>query len=235
MSWQLIITGLLLGTVSSFHCVGMCGPIALSLPVMGLPKQQKTLGIVLYNLGRISIYATAGLIFGFAGRQVYLGGFQQIFSIVMGSLLLLYLIQSLFFKKVLSDSWIQKPVRKLQQWIGHFLQEKKMYGLYLLGMANGLLPCGMVYLAITGAMATGSVAGGIVFMTAFGLGTFPAMFALSFFGSSLSIHTRNHMKKAIPFMVFTMGILLILRGMNLNIPFISPFIAEASNNVIDCP
>ena len=96
MSWQIIITGFLLGAVSSFHCVGMCGPIALSLPVHYLPARQKTVGIILYNLGRISLYALLGVFFGFAGRQFYLGGLQQGFSIFLGSLLIALFLMTIW-------------------------------------------------------------------------------------------------------------------------------------------
>ena len=105
----------------------------------------------------------------------------------------------------------------------------------ILGMANGLLPCGMVYLAITGAMAAGDINGGIGFMTAFGLGTFPAMFLLTYFGSVISLSIRNRMKRAIPFFVATMAVLLILRGLNLNIPMISPLLNNSANRVVNCP
>jgi hypothetical protein len=234
MEWQLIITGFLLGAVSSFHCVGMCGPIALSLPVQYLQQNQKVPGILLYNAGRISLYALLGLLFGYMGRLVYLGGFQQVFSIILGSIILLVLFQSFFKWKIFPESWLQKPTKWVQQVMGSFLKKPKLSSLFLIGTANGLLPCGMVYFAITGAMAAGTVTGGVAFMAAFGLGTFPAMFTLSFFGSVLSLHSRNLMKKAIPFVVFTMGVLLILRGLNLNIPYISPLISNSAANQIDC-
>jgi sulfite exporter TauE/SafE len=105
----------------------------------------------------------------------------------------------------------------------------------ILGMANGLLPCGMVYLAITGAMAAGNLSGGLAFMGFFGLGTFPAMFLLTYFGTVISLNVRNHMKKAIPFFVATMGILLILRGLNLNIPMISPVMNNSAAHTVVCP
>lgn len=234
MFWQPIITGFALGTVSSFHCVGMCGPIALSLPVHFLSPQKKSTGIFLYNLGRVTVYSLLGLLFGFAGRQFYLGGLQQGLSIVMGSLVLLFLLQSFLNKKWITDRWLEKPTRKLQRLMMRFMQQKTLGGLFLLGAANGLLPCGMVYFAITGAMAAATVAGGVAFMAAFGLGTLPAMFALSFFGSMIGLKARNTMKKAVPFVMLTMGILLILRGLSLNIPYVSPILPGASANVVPC-
>ena len=106
--------------------------------------------------------------------------------------------------------------------------------MYILGLANGLLPCGMVYFAITGALAAGSVNGGVLFMAAFGAGTFPAMFALSFFGSMISLQARNQMRKAVPFVMLVMGLLLVLRGLNLNIPYISPYLQANSPDAVSC-
>lgn len=231
---QLFITGFVLGAVSSFHCVGMCGPIALSLPVHYLPATKKAAGIVLYNLGRVSTYALLGLIFGFAGRQLYLGGLQQGFSIVMGSLLLLFFIAALMHKTLFRIRWVDRLTAKLQAFIAKYMRQKKLYGMFVLGVANGLLPCGMVYFAITGAMAAGTVNGGVLFMTAFGAGTFPAMLALSFFGSILSIRTRNRMKKVVPFVMLVMGVLLVLRGLNLNIPYISPYLQANNPDAVSC-
>jgi sulfite exporter TauE/SafE len=124
---------------------------------------------------------------------------------------------------------------QLQNIISIYIQKKQLYGMLILGMANGLLPCGMVYLAITGAMAAGNLLGGVIFMTFFGMGTFPAMFLLTYFGSFISLNVRNNMKKAIPFFVATMAILLILRGLNLNIPMISPVMNNSAAHVVDCP
>lgn len=235
MTWQLIISGFALGMVSSFHCVGMCGPIALSLPVYYLPPHKKLTGILLYHSGRILIYALLGLLFGFVGRQFYVAGLQQYFSIALGAIILLILFQSSFGKRIIHIQFFDRFQASLQNIIAHNIQKKQLYGMLILGMANGLLPCGMVYLAITGAMAAGNLSGGVTFMAFFGLGTFPAMFLLTYFGSFISLSVRNHMKKAIPFFVATMGILLILRGLNLNIPMISPAMHNSAAQVVDCP
>lgn len=234
MSWEIFISGLLLGTVSSFHCVGMCGPIALSLPVHYLPQNKKVTGVLLYNIGRIFVYSLLGLFFGFVGRQVFLGGWQQGFSIMLGSILLIYFIRYNASKKTIQISWIEIITQKLQAFIAGYMQQKKLYGMFMLGIANGLLPCGMVYFAVTGALASGSVIGGIGFMAAFGLGTFPAMFALSYFGSRIPLTVRNKMKIAVHFFILIMGVLLILRGLNLNIPYVSPYLQGSAKQAIDC-
>ncbi len=234
MAIQLLISGFVLGAVSSFHCVGMCGPIALALPVHFLPAHQKATGIFLYNTGRVFIYALLGLVFGFLGRQVYLGGLQQGLSITLGAILLIFFLQTLLKKNIIHIKWADTLTHKLQRFIARYMQQKKLYGMFVLGAANGLLPCGMVYLAITGALASGSVGGGIAFMAVFGLGTFPAMFALSYFGSMISLSARNTMKKAVPYVMLMMGVLLIVRGLNLNIPYISPYLQANTQQAISC-
>jgi sulfite exporter TauE/SafE len=165
MFWQLIISGFALGVVSSFHCVGMCGPIALSLPVYYLPEHKKLIGILFYHAGRIFLYALLGLFFGFVGRQFYLAGLQQYFSIALGSIILLILLQTTIGKKIIHFKLVDQYQQKLQNIIAIYIQKKQLYGMLILGLANGLLPCGMVYLAITGAMAAGTLMGGVVFMT----------------------------------------------------------------------
>lgn len=235
MVWQLLISGFVLGIVSSFHCVGMCGPIVFALPVYYLPAHQKLIGILLYHLGRIFMYASLGLFFGFVGRQFFLAGLQQYFSILLGCIILLILLQSVLQKKFFRIKLIDQFQSQLQNIISIYIQKKQLYGMFILGMANGLLPCGMVYLAITGAMASGDISGGIGFMTAFGLGTFPAMFLLTYFGSVISLSVRNRMKKAVPFFVATMAVLLILRGLNLNIPMISPLLNNSASHTVPCP
>src|SRR3954464_3314247 len=116
----------------------------------------------------------------------------------------------------------------------HFIQKPSFPGIFTLGMANGLLPCGLVYLAITGAVAAGSITGAATFMIAFGIGTFPALFLLSYFGFLISITTRNTIKKTIPYVVALMGVLLIIRGMGLDIPYLSPGITNTAAKAINC-
>ncbi len=233
MTTQLLISAFGLGLLSSFHCVGMCGAIAFSLPTQQLKGGQRTAGILLYNFGRISLYALMGLLFGLLGRQLYIAGFQQWFSIVAGIVILLIVVQVLFsFRlRLLSFQSLNKFVQKQ---MCRFLQKPRIGDMFLLGAANGLLPCGMVYFAITGALASGTISNAVLFMLLFGMGTFPAMFSVSFFGYQLKISWRVTIKKAMPFMMAVMGMLLILRGMGLGIPYISPFVPGAPKEAIVC-
>lgn len=232
--WQAAVAGILLGLVSSFHCVGMCGPLALALPVHHLQRLQQALAIGLYNIGRVLTYATLGGLFGWLGRGIYIAGFQQWFSIVMGILILVLAVLFYFMNKSFSPAWLRRFHEGVQGIMGRLLQKPRLVHYLLLGMANGLLPCGMVYLAIAGAISTTGVEQSVLFMAAFGAGTLPAMLILSFFGFHIKLSLRQQMKKAVPFIIAGMAVLLILRGMNLGIPFVSPVLADAPQPVISC-
>lgn len=226
--------GLLLGLVSSFHCVGMCGPLAMALPVHDLPRVQRLAATSLYHAGRVLTYATAGALFGWAGRGIYIAGFQQWFAIAMGFVMLLLAVLNFTFHHSGMPAWLQPFYLKVQQVMHRLLRSPKSYNFLLLGMANGLLPCGMVYMAIAGALSTSSVMHGVLFMGAFGAGTLPAMIALSLFGIRFKLSHRRQIRQLMPYIVAGMAILFILRGMNLGIPFISPVLPDAPKAAVLC-
>lgn len=232
--WQAAIAGILLGLVSSFHCVGMCGPLALALPVHHLQKMQQGFAVLLYNLGRVITYSVLGGVFGWLGRGIYIAGFQQWFSITMGVVILLLTFLNYMFNRSFSPAWLRHLHGGIQQLMGRLLRSPRLPHYLLLGMANGLLPCGLVYLAIAGSLTTTSIGESILFMASFGTGTLPAMLILSFFGVHIKLSLRQQMRKAVPFIIAGMAVLLILRGLNLGIPFVSPVLADAPQPVISC-
>ena len=184
---------------------------------------KKIIGILIYNSGRIFTYAILGGLFGIIGMSFNFFGWQQILSIILGSLLLLFFISSLFQKRIFNNQFIQKHWNKyIIQWLTPLFHKKNMGNLFLIGLLNGLLPCGLVYMAIAGALATGNILYSSLFMACFGLGTLPAMITMSFAGSFVSLAMRNRIRKSVPYIVGIMRVLLILRGMNLNIPYLSP-------------
>lgn len=229
-----IIAGFTLGIISSWHCVGMCGPIAIALPVYHQPKWQQLVSNINYQFGRIITYAVLGLLSGLAGRQFFLAGWQQWFTIIMGSLILLSL---LLYKghHYFKFPFLNKYYSFIQKLIGIALKGNRTpLSFLLLGMANGLLPCGLVYLALAGALSTADVKDSMLFMAMFGAGTAPAMILATFYGQKLSLSIRQGMKKAVPFFVAGMAVILILRGLNLGIPFISPHLPAASATAVSC-
>jgi len=186
------------------------------------------MGILLYNLGRVFTYAALGILFGFVGRQIFIAGYQQIFSITIGAVLLFIFLMIVFRKKMSGLNWVNSCHKYVQLLVARFLRVNSLKGLFLTGMANGLLPCGMVYLAITGAAAAGSIWLGASFLAVFGFGTMPALLILSFAGFIISIKARNLIRKLTPYAFLLMAMLLILRGLNLGIPYLSPSFAANS-------
>jgi uncharacterized protein len=234
MIWQFMIAGFTLGLIGSLHCVGMCGPLALALPAQYLYGSQKAFAIVLYQVGRVITYSTLGLIFGLAGRQVYLAGFQQWFSIGMGILMIFLLIQYWIFRKNVRPALLNSFYLGVQQVMIKILKTRGVFSFLLFGMANGLLPCGMVYIALAGALVTTIVPASVLFMAMFGLGTVPAMAAISFFGQYFGLKVRNSFRRIVPVFVAAIAVILILRGMNLGIPFISPLLPLSSPAAVSC-
>ena len=231
MSEALLISSLLLGLASSLHCVGMCGPLIMSVPVQHLQEREKTVGMLFYQLGRIGTYVVLGVIAGLLGWRIYAAGFQQLFSIIIGAVLLLMLSGRFFLNQFHGNNWLNKRVTQIMFWA---IKQQSPMGMLLMGAANGLLPCGMVYMALTGAMASGSIAGAALFMFSFGIGTLPALLGLAFWGVKLSWQTRRHMQKAVPYVIAITGILLIIRGLNLDIPYLSPLLSERSIDTVSC-
>jgi sulfite exporter TauE/SafE len=231
---QILLTGFLLGTISSFHCVGMCGPLALALPVQNDSGLHKSLSLLLYHFGRIMVYAILGLLFGLAGRGLYLAGIQQWFSIGLGLFMLIFLAQYFGVRIFSQPHQIYKFNQSIQKLVMRLWKSPSRGSFVLMGMANGLLPCGMVYLAVAGALNVSHVSSGVLFMVMFGLGTLPPLFALSFFGSLIKLSMRNRIRQITPFIVGTMAVILILRGLNLGIPFISPMLGGVRSPAVIC-
>ena len=212
--------GFLIGFLGSFHCVGMCGPIALALPIGNSSNLQLIISRILYNVGRITTYAFFGAVFGFFGKGIAFAGLQRYASIALGVIILIYFLIPGKFKGMFSstkpyifvDNLVKKSFRKLTQ-------SGSPHSLYLFGIINGFLPCGFVYVALAGAITTGDFISGAIFMAMFGLGTAPIMFATSLVGKFVS---GGLMNKLIPVVAIILAIIFILRGLSLGIPFLSP-------------
>lgn len=235
MLLPVIIAGFTLGAAGSLHCVGMCGPLSLALPTGDMTAVRKFISLFLYQLGRTLTYSAIGLLFGLAGRRMYLAGFQQWFSIVLGIVVLILAILYFLQKHSLHFSFLNRLYTPVQNLIGRLLRTAKgPAGFMALGMANGLLPCGMVYIALATTLSFSTIPESTIFMGAFGAGTIPAMMGVAYAGRALSIEWRSNLRKAVPFFITLMGLVLILRGMNLGIPFISPLLPGAPGQPVVC-
>lgn len=231
---QFIIAGLTLGIISSMHCVGMCGPLSLALPTQYLPSLKRTMAVLLYQVGRVITYSALGFIFGLLGRRIYLAGFQQWFSIGMGMLILFLVAHHWIFRKRLQLQFLNSFYITVQRMMIRILNSKGMAPYLFFGIANGFLPCGMVYMALAGALVTTDIYQSVLFMAAFGLGTLPAMIAVSFLKQFIGTQTRSSFRRAVPILISVMAVILILRGMNLGIPFVSPSLPSATATPVTC-
>jgi uncharacterized protein len=219
----MLYTALLFGLISSLHCIGMCGPIALMLPVDRNNPTKKATQIITYHFGRLTAYATIGLVFGLLGKGFYLAGIQQQLSIFIGFAMILFLIIP---EKKLAPYNFSKPVLKvitaIKQSLGQQFKNKSYHSFFTIGLLNGFLPCGMVYVALFGAIAMQNMLYGALYMFVFGLGTIPLMSSIVYIQSFLTIAIRSKIQKCIPYVGIFIGILFILRGLGLGIPYISP-------------
>jgi len=215
----MIWTAFILGLFGSLHCAGMCGPLALALPHgVGRPAGFFA-GRIAYNLGRIITYGILGLIFGLIGKSLVLAGIQRWLSISLGVLLLAGLFSA---REVALSQPLSVLVNRLKGAMTFLLRRRSLDALMVLGLLNGLLPCGLVYVACAGATATGDLFRGALYMLAFGAGTVPMMLAISLSRKLVPIRVRVKLLSAVPTVVFLLASLLILRGMELGIPYLSP-------------
>ena len=222
MEITLIFAALGLGFASGFHCLGMCGPIALSL---GLSKKQQVnfhLQNLTYQFGRILTYSFLGAIVGIVGEGFQLAGFQKYISILAGILLITMALFSFGGDFTTKIPAISNALLKVKINLGKLLRKTDYSSRFLTGVLNGFLPCGMVYMALTASLAAGGIWQSSTFMVFFGLGTFPFMFAAVLFGNILNATVRNKILKIVPVFMLILGALFILRGMELGIPYVSP-------------
>lgn len=232
---QLFFVAFTIGIVGSFHCVGMCGPLALALPLSNDSFAAKFFGAFIYNAGRIVTYTVFGLIFGLIGQTAALFNFQQWLSIGTGVLILFFIIMPKKYKiQSTASGYSTAFFTKIRMQLGRLFTQKNNSSLFVIGLLNGLLPCGLVYMAVAGAIAAGDMWKSALFMAAFGLGTLPIMWSIAFFGNYIGVSFRQKIRRLYPYMMTLMACLLILRGMGLGIPYVSPKMDIAKKEVHGC-
>lgn len=213
----------LLGLVGSLHCLGMCGPIVLVLPGSARERWSFLASRLLYNLGRTITYAFMGAIIGLIGQSIALAGYQQWLGIAAGVLMILaVLLPSKAMRRVLPSRYYDRTLEVLKARLGRLLGRSSQSSLFTIGLLNGFLPCGLVYMALAGSLTMGSAPGSALYMFLFGLGTLPVMFAASYASGLITGEVRRKITRVIPIGVVLLGLLFILRGLSLGIPFISP-------------
>ncbi len=222
MSIDIVYAALGLGLLTGFHCIGMCGPIAIALPLNKRTWGTRIFSALWYNIGRTITYGLLGVVFGLVGEGFSLAGFQRWISIIMG----VFMISTVAFPGInhalYRGTGNAKFITGIKRQLAKYFQQANYKSLFITGLLNGLLPCGMVYMALAGAIGVGNLQGAVFFMILFGLGTIPMMFLLSMLGNFATIKLKHTINKIIPYVVVTVGLLFILRGMQLGIKFISP-------------
>ncbi len=218
----MILTAFLFGLLGSFHCVGMCGPIAFMLPIDRTSRLKSVLQTSLYHSGRIFSYATMGAIFGLLGKGFYFFGLQQQLSIVVGILMILSILLPKLFRKVPIAKPIVKFTNSIKNNLGTSLKKKEISTFFTIGFLNGLLPCGLVYMAIFGALTSTTFYEGAIYMALFGLGTVPLMTAVVLLGNITNTINRRRIQQLIPVVVVIIGLFFVVRGLGLGIPYVSP-------------
>jgi len=214
-----LYTAFILGLAGSLHCIGMCGPIALALPYQAKSHWATAGNVLLYNGGRILTYVILGFLLGVIGQTFAVAGVQTYLSIAMGAIILL----AALFSVNLEYQLLKIPLlNRLNQWIkirlGVLLQRQQGSSLFTIGLLNGLLPCGLVYMAVVGALTAPSVVEGGAYMGLFGLGTLPMLFSTAMFGQFINLKWRVAARKLVPFVLVGMAILLLMRGFQFDVP-----------------
>jgi len=223
-----ILTGILLGFIGSFHCIGMCGPVAVSVC-----SAQGIRYTIAYNLGRIITYSLLGLLFGLAGSQIEILGLQKFISISTGIIIIIIV----FIIPALSTVNLTKylPVIPIMiRYMKSYVRNSSLGHALIIGLLNGILPCGFVYLAIAGSISTGDAVNGALFMISFGLGTLPAMLGISQIGKVLNFKFRNFVRKLLPVFTFAIAVLFILRGLGVGMHNLPLFEQKKERNEVIC-
>lgn len=230
-----MMTAIVLGMASSLHCIGMCGPLSLAMPGGSAAGSKRYLNLLMYQSGRILTYVVIGMMAGMLGRGILLAGYQQALSVIMGLIILIAAVGYHAGKKAKRVSFLQGFYLFVNQSIFRLIRKAAdPRGAFVFGMANGLLPCGMVYIAAAGSLSFGSVYYSALFMLFFGLGTLPAMLAVGVAGRRLVTGRYRWLSRITPFVMMLMGLLLVIRGLNWGIPYLSPALLRLPEEVIPC-
>lgn len=219
----MLYSALILGLISSLHCIGMCGPIAMMLPVDHKNSTKKAAQILLYHAGRLTAYGSLGLLFGVLGRGFYLAGLQQQLSVIAGSTIVMIVILP---EKIFARYNFSKPVylliSKVKTTLGKQFKRRGSKALFITGILNGFLPCALVYAALFGALAMQNAVLGTLYMVLYGIGTIPLMSAVVYASAFIKKPVRATFAKVVPYATVIIGVLFILRGLGLGIPYVSP-------------
>jgi len=203
------LTALLLGFAGSLHCVGMCSPLVMAVSQLRKPFIFNRLA---YNIGRVLTYGILGAAVSSVGVIFPMSGFQNIFSIALGGVLVLLGIGGIGgFRIPLITDAVQRLTTTLKVLFQKFLQRRTYTSMVALGSLNGLLPCGLTYLALTYCLTLQGPIDGFNFMLLFGVGTLPVMIGLTSVLSFVGKFIRFNSARLTTIIFIVLGSLLIAR------------------------
>lgn len=215
---EIISTAAVLGIAGSLHCVGMCGPIILALPFQHDTWASRLGNNAVYYVGKALTYALMGFGIGFMGSAVFPKGWQQWISIGTGLLILIMTWAPRLFSTTSQGKFNVWVIQSMGGW----MRKSGLKSQFIVGFLNGLLPCGLVYMALAASVPAGGAIQSALFMFVFGIGTVPLLFALSLSKDMVQFSFRAKLQKALPYLTTVVALLFILRGLSLGIPFLSP-------------
>jgi uncharacterized protein len=207
-----------LGLAGSLHCVSMCGPLLLALPFDTATRMRMTGQALVYHLGRVLTYMIMGGLVGYVGQFIALAGMQKGLSVVAGGLMITMAILSWRVEWLATQlPGMNRFHNFIKRSINTLLRYNHPAATLSLGMLNGFLPCGMVYAALAGAISTSTPLEGGLFMALFGFGTLPLLLVLMLAGRSAPKSWRAAMTRWQHALFLIVGILLIIRGLHLDL------------------
>ncbi len=226
----MIYAAFILGFLGSIHCLGMCGPLTLALPI---PRERRVIGITIYNVGRTITYASFGLVFGILGESLSIAGWQKGFAIGMAVLILLLIFLPGLSNGIVRNYQESRFIKAIKKSIIVQFKNRSFLSSFVAGTLNGFIPCGLVYIALAGALATGSIQNSIIFMAFFGIGTIPALLGLNVFKAIWKI--RFSSKWMVPAFSLLFAGLFLYRGIAVELPAIENLLNEVGfKNITIC-
>lgn len=209
-------TAIILGFAGSMHCLGMCSPLVMAVT---LARPSALLNRILYNTGRLAVYGCMGAIVSGAGTMLPARGWQDLFSVTLGVILLLAGVGAIRRMDVpVVTRVLQHLSAFLKGLFGRYLQHKNRMSMLLLGALNGLLPCGLTFVALTWCLTLRGPLDGLNFMLLFGAGTLPAMLGMAGIMKRISGKLHWNIRSVTTALLVVSGSLLILRVFLVHIP-----------------
>lgn len=204
-----------IGLLGSLHCVGMCGGLVTA---MGMTRATTWWpGVIAYQIGRVTTYTALGFIVGLIGSLLnsgWINGIQNSISIVAGVIIILLALHI--------GGWLPDPFSRLSRriiaitgfsrFINAAATTDNTAPWYSAGLINGLLPCGLVYAAISLSLTATTVGQGVAGMLLFGLGTVPAMLAVPALMRAVTPAARGRILKTGSVLLIIVGAITLLRG-----------------------